>query len=277
MVNWTDPYFLDSNFSLGLSGFYYNRFFTDWDEERAGGRITVGRQLTQALSINGALRLETVTLDNPDVPTPLILQESLGDNFLSTFRPSIAHDTRDSAFLPGEGHYIELAYEQAFGDFSYPRAELEARQFFTLYTRPDGDGRHTLTVGGQLGWTDDDTPIFERFYAGGFQTFRGFDFRGVSPRELDVRVGGNWLMLGTVEYMLPLLANEMIHGVVFSDFGTVEEDPGFEDFRVTAGLGFRVTIPAMGPVPLAFDFAFPIAKQDEDDTRIFSFYVGVQR
>jgi outer membrane protein insertion porin family len=77
--------------------------------------------------------------------------------------------------------------------------------------------------------------------------------------------------------MFPLLANEMLHGVVFTDFGTVEEDVSLSDFRVTAGGGLRVTVPAMGPVPLAFDWAVPIVKEDEDDTRLFSFYVGINR
>ena len=92
-----------------------------------------------------------------------------------------------------------------------------------------------------------------------------------------MRTGGRWLAVGSVEYMLPLMANEMIQGVAFTDFGTVENDIGFDQFRVTAGLGLRVTIPAMGPVPLAFDFAFPILKERFDDRQIFSFYVGFAR
>ena len=55
------------------------------------------------------------------------------------------------------------------------------------------------------------------------------------------------------------------------------DDVSFDDFRVTAGFGLRVTVPAMGPVPLAFDFAFPIASEDFDDEQVFSFYVGVTR
>jgi outer membrane protein insertion porin family len=46
---------------------------------------------------------------------------------------------------------------------------------------------------------------------------------------------------------------------------------------MTAGFGLRVVIPAMGPVPLAFDFAFPIKSQSFDDERVFSFYVGINR
>ncbi len=277
LVNWTDPYFLDSDFSLGVSGFYYQRFFQDWDEERGGGRLSVGRQLDPYWSVSAALRLEDVEISNPDFPTPQILLDSLGNNFLSTGRVSVVHDTRDSGFLPGEGHKIELGYEQAFGDFDFPRVDVDARQYFTLYSRPDGGGRHILTVGGQAGWTGEDTPIFERYYAGGFQTFRGFAFRGVGPEEFDVRIGGEFLAIGTVEYMFPLLVNESVQGVAFTDFGTVEEDVGFDEFRVSVGAGLRVSVPALGPVPLAFDWAVPLMDEENDDRRIFSFYVGVNR
>ncbi len=274
MASWSDPYFMDTNYNLGVSGFYFNRFYPDWTEEREGGRISVGRQFTPFFSGNVALRLENVHLSNPDKPTPSILTEALGDNFLSTIRFSLVHDTRDSAFLPASGHKVELSYEQAFGEFNYPRFEVDGRQFYTLYSRADGGGRHILSLSGNLGWTGNDTPIFERFYAGGYQTFRGFAFRGVSPREFGVRTGGEWLALGSIEYMIPLVASDMMQAVVFSDFGTVENNVSFSDFRITAGAGLRVTVPAMGPVPLAFDFAFPVASQKFDNEQVFSFYVG---
>jgi outer membrane protein insertion porin family len=277
MISWTDPYFLGTNYSLGVSGFHFSRFYSDWDELRTGGRVSLGHQFTQEISAAVAVRMESVELKDPDVPTPQILADSVGTNFLSTIRPSISHDTRDSAFLPSEGHFIELAYEQAVGDYSYSKVELEGKQHFTVYSRPDGGGRHTLTFSGRTGWTGSSTPIFERYYAGGFQTFRGFAFRGVTPRETGVKVGGEWLALGSVEYMLPMMANETIHGVAFTDFGTVEQDVGFDEFRITAGLGLRITVPAMGPAPLAFDFAWPISKNEDDDTRLFSFYIGFQR
>jgi len=277
LVNWSDPYFLDTDYSLGFSGFFYNRFFPDWDEARTGARVTVGRQFSPTVSVNGAFRLEQVEIDNPDVPTPMILANAVGTNLLTTFRAGLVHDTRDSAFLPGEGHRVELSYEQAVGDFMYPRADLEASQFFTLYSRPDGGGRHILTLRGHLGWTDSDTPIFERFFAGGFQTFRGFEFRGVTPRVGQTGIGGRWMALGTAEYMVPLLANELVQGVLFTDFGTVENSVGLDDFRVAVGGGLRVTVPAMGPVPLAFDWAVPIIREDGDETRLFSFYVGINR
>ncbi len=276
-LSWTDPYFLYSDYSLTLSGFYFNRFYPDWKEDRLGGRIGVGRQLTTEWSVNAALRLEEVELSNPTTPTPAVLQDAIGQHFLSTIRGSATHDTRDMAIMPGEGHYFDVAYEQAFGDFSYPRVEAEGRQYFTLFNRPDGSGRQVLTLAGNIGWSGDDTPIFERYYAGGFQSFRGFSYRGVTPRQGGVAVGGTWQMLGSVEYRVPVTADDMINVVAFTDFGTVEEEISLDNFRATAGFGLRVVVPAMGPVPLAFDFAFPIMSQEFDDERIFSFYVGINR
>jgi len=287
LISWTDPYFMDTDYSLGVSGFYFNRFYPDWDEDRVGGRVSVGKQLTNQLSISGAIRLEDVKISGADttvVPTifgpvvePKILDDAVGNTFLSTFRGSVTYDTRDAAFLPAEGYIVTASLEQAFGDYKYPRAEIDGSKYFTIFSRPDGGGRHILALNAQAGWTDTQTPIFERYYAGGFQTFRGFEFRGVAPEERGVKIGGRWQLLGGAEYMFPVTANEMVQAVAFTDIGTVEENVSLDAFRMTAGIGLRLTIPAMGPAPIALDFAFPISKQDEDDTQVFSFYVGFTR
>lgn len=277
MVSWQDPFFLRSDFSLGASGFYYNRFFRHWTEDRLGGRLSLGYVLNRYWSVSSALRLEDVKVRNFATPAPADLEAVRGDNFLSTVSGTISYDTRDNSFVPTRGHNINATYEQGFGEFNYPRFDVGAGQYFTLYERPDGFGKHILAVTGQMGWTGDDTPIFERYYAGGYSSFRGFAFRGVTPYEGVVEVGGNYMALGSVEYMIPLTADDNIRSVVFTDFGTVEPDAGFDQFRATAGFGFRLVIPAMGPAPLAFDFAWPILKEESDRTRVFSFYIGFTR
>jgi outer membrane protein insertion porin family len=128
-----------------------------------------------------------------------------------------------------------------------------------------------------MGWTGDNTPIFERFFAGGFQSFRGFAFRGVSPTQQGVYIGGQFMAIGTVEYQVPLLANSMVSLVTFSDFGTVEDGVTLGGFRCSVGAGLRVALPMLGPVPLAFDFGVPVVRQQTDITQVFSFYVGLTR
>lgn len=285
LVSWTDPYFLDSPYSLGVSGFYFNRFYRDWTEQRLGGRITAGRQLTQEWSLIGSLRLESVDLSSPtkdpsDPVNPIapLLQESLGTSFLSTGRVAIAHDTRDSQFLPSEGHYVTAGYEQAFGEFTYPRFDVEAHQYFTTYSRPDGEGRHILSLGIQAAWTGDDTPIYERYFAGGFQSIRGFSYRGISPIDHRARIGGQFMFLGGAEYLIPITADGTLGAVGFTDFGTIQDkNASLSNLRLTAGFGLRVTVPMMGPAPIALDFGFPILKEKNDLTQVFQFTMGITR
>lgn len=285
MVSWTDPYFLNSDYSLGVSGFFYQRFFRDWNEERLGGRINVGKLLTRELSFNTALRLENVDISRPRLPPGAApsIDAMLGDNFLGTGRFTLGYDTRDSSYMATEGFNVSGSVEQAFGDYDFTKLELQGSQYYTVYQRADGAGRHVLSLRGNLGWTTNDTPAFERFYAGGFQSFRGFEFRSVSPLEPGnvgtngAAVGGFFQMLGTVEYMLPVMANEAVRLVAFSDFGTVDEDVSLDKFRLSVGTGLRITVPQMGPVPIALDWAFPVVKEDSDIRQIFSFYIGITR
>jgi len=277
MINWQDPYFANTDFSLGLSGFYYNRYYNDWTEDRAGGRVSLGRLINRYWSAGLALRAENVEIRDFKTPAPTIVTDVKGDNFLSTVQYTLTYDTRDSAFLPSEGHMLEGTFEQGFGEFEYPRIDFQGVQYFTVYERPDGYGKHIIQFRGQAAWTGDDTPLFERFFAGGYSSFRGFQFRGVTPQELGFGIGGQFLMLGTAEYMVPLTADDNIRAVVFSDFGTVDDAVSLDRFRVTAGFGFRLAIPAMGPAPIAIDFAWPIVSEKFDEERVFSFYVGFTR
>jgi outer membrane protein insertion porin family len=277
LVSWQDPFFLRSDYSFGVSGFFYNRFYNDWTEDRLGGRINVGRLLTRYWSVSAALRLENVDIHDFRTPAPQDLQDVAGDNFLSTGSVTVSHDSRDSAFLPTMGHLLEATYEQGFGEFNYPRVEGSASQYFTIWERPDGLGKHILSLRSQLGWSGDGTPIFERFYAGGYSSFRGFAFRGVTPHEAGITVGGQWMSLGTVEYMAPVTADDNIRVVGFSDFGTVDQDVSMDNFRLSLGFGVRMIIPAMGPAPIALDFAWPLLDEKTDDRRVFSFYVGFTR
>jgi outer membrane protein insertion porin family len=204
-----------------------------------------------------------------------VLARTVGSNFLSTIRVSATNDTRNASILPGEGHFVELGFEQAVGDFMFSRFDGEGRRYFTLFKRPDDSGRQVLTVSTKLGFSTSDTPVFERYYAGGFQSFRGFAYRGVSPQVGVVAIGGTFQSLTTLEYRLPVTADDMIQVVAFTDVGTVDNKVSFRNFRATVGVGLRVMVPAMGQVPLAFDFGFPVASEFFDDERIFSFYVGI--
>jgi outer membrane protein insertion porin family len=283
MATFQEPYLFDTRIGLSLSASYFTRFFFDWAEARTGGRIGLGYQFQFApdLSVNAGFRGESVDIFNPRVLAPDIV-DMQGTNGVYGFSGGIIHDTRDSPFLPTQGHLATFEFEQVIGTYVYPRGILEGRQYFLLNERPDGSGRHVLSVGSVLGMSGPDTPAYDNFFAGGYNTIRGFVFRGASPRQAGPNgqlaiVGGPFQWLNTIEYLFPITADDTLRGVVFTDFGTVESNVSINNMRVAPGFGLRITLPAMGPAPIALDFAVPVAKAPFDSEQLFSFFVGFAR
>ena len=125
-------------------------------------------------------------------------------------------------------------------------------------------------------YTGEKTPIYEHS-AGGFDDPR-LRFRE-ARRVGGVVVGGEYSLLASAEYMFPITANDMVRGVVFCDTGAVQPtiDNWQDRYRVAPGFGLRITIPAMGPAPIALDFAFPIVSEKGDREQVFSFFIGFLR
>ena len=283
MATFQEPYLFDTRIGLSMSASYFTRFFFDWAEARTGGRVGLGYQFQFApdLSVNAGFRGESVDIFNPRVLAPDIVN-MLGTNGVYGFSGGIIHDTRDSPFLPTQGHLATFEFEQVIGTYVYPRGILEARQYFLMNERPDGSGRHVLSIGSVLGMSGPDTPAYDNFFAGGYNTIRGFVFRGASPRQAGPTgqlaiVGGPFQWLNTIEYLFPITADDTLRGVVFTDFGTVESNVSINNMRVAPGFGLRITLPAMGPAPIALDFAVPVAKAPFDSEQLFSFFVGFAR
>jgi outer membrane protein insertion porin family len=278
-VNFQEPYLLDTRVALGLSGSFYRRRFQWWDEERLGGRVSLGYQFDNDLTGSLAFRAAKINISNPVSYAPQDLLDVVGDSSLFGFQGQLMHDTRDNEFLATEGHLFQMGFEYVIGSYQYPRADVDFRKYFMLRQRPDGSGRHVMSMKTSVAITGDDTPMYEHYFAGGFSTIRGFDFRGASPRANTVPIGGHFSLLASVEYMFPITADDMLRAVIFCDTGTVEPsiDNWSDKYRVSPGVGLRITIPAMGPAPIALDFAFPAVNESGDEIENFSFFVGFLR
>lgn len=273
-ASFREPSLFDSPYSLGTSAYYYTRAYTEYSEQRTGGRINVGRRFGTYWNANMAMRIEDVQVNDVPFWFPPDITQAVGSNFLVGLRPSIGFDTRDSYLRPTQGMQFEAGYEQVFGDFTYPLFTVEASKYWTVHQRPDGSGRHVLAARSQVAFAGDDTPVYDRFYAGGFRSMRGFEFRGVGPFELGLNVGGQFMWLNSLEYQIPVIASDKFYFVGFVDSGTVERKVEINNYRVAAGVGMRIVVPMLGPVPVALDFGFPIVKGPEDRRQMFSFWLG---
>lgn len=282
-IGLTEPYLFESNYSGSATVFYRNRDFDEFDEKRAGARIGLGRRFGTRWNGNLTFRAEEVELSDIEPDRPVDVFRVADANLLLGTEVSLNRTTLDSLTRPTKGARTNASMEQVFGDFEFTRMELSHSVFIPI--REDYLGRSTvLNLRGRVGYIPQDrsdTPTYERFYMGG-QSFRGFNFRSVSPKGIrndngmqsDDPIGGNWLFFLGAEVEQPFY-EDILSVVFFIDSGTVTFDPGFDDWRVSAGFGFRFYIPQLSPAPLALDFGFPIVKEDLDETRLFTFSIDL--
>jgi outer membrane protein assembly factor BamA len=276
-ASFREPFLFDRPYSLGLSAYFFERSYNEYLEERVGGRITLGHQFNRNWSAAATLRIENVNVSQVSIFAPPAYTSVEGNNFQILPGFKVTYDTRDSFLKPTQGMIINTAYEQGLGEFTFPLVNIDASKYFTLWQRPDGSGKHVLALRSVVGFAGSDTPVYERFFAGGFQSLRGWAFRGVGPEVAGFKVGGDFLWLNSIEYQIPVRANDQLYFVTFLDTGTVEKTVSVHDYRVAAGVGARIIVPALGPVPIALDFGFPIVSGPNDNRQLFSFWVGLFR
>ena len=275
-LTWRDPFFLDSRFGLTGSAYYFQRAYAEYYEDRVGGRATLDYRFTdnQYWRSSISARLEDVNIYNIPYWAPPAITDYKGQSTVLGLSGGVTRDSRDSFLLPTSGSVVDLRYEQVLGDYTFPIGTAEVSAFYTLWERKDNSGKHILAARSQFAAAGSNAPVFERFYAGGFRSLRGFTFRGVGPYENQLNIGGTFSFLNTLEYQFPVMANDKLYLVGFVDHGTVETGFDITNYRVSVGLGLRIVVPALGPMPIALDFAYPVSRGPSDQKQVFSFYVG---
>lgn len=280
-IDFREPYLLDQDFGFGTGIYLFERGRDEFDEQRIGFNVSFDHRFRSGLLKNwaaeAAFRFESVEISDTDWLTAEEIREDRGTSWLTSVKGTLVRDTTDSRFLPTRGNRLSVSYEQAGalgGDYSFGKLIGDFAQHFTLLT-DSTDRKHVLSFGTTIGQIFGDAPVFERFYGGGIGSIRGFEFRGISPRAgiRDDRIGGDFQFLVNTEYSFPLIG-KTVRGVTFLDMGTIEEDFGIHTWRAAVGVGARIYVKYFGPIPMAFDFAFPISSDDDDDEQVFSFSFG---
>lgn len=179
---------------------------------------------------------------------------------LSTFSAAFVNDTRDDYLDPTRGFFSSTdfgftpelwgsnKYISFFSQNSYYRKFPGSLQFASSFRF---GAAHPLA-----GYPD--LPISERFFAGGSSSLRGFetDYAGPLDAVSNKPVGGNGLLIGSVEIRVPLF--RFIHFAGFYDTGNVfrkVSNIGLSGFSHTLGGGLRIKTP-FGP--LRADYGYNI-------------------
>ncbi|MCW8918891.1 MAG: autotransporter assembly complex protein TamA [Gammaproteobacteria bacterium] len=169
----------------------------------------------------------------------------------------------DDRMRPKKGHRLNLNLRGGVSALLSDTSFFQASAGFKWINRL-GSGR--LLLRGQAGLTEveafEKLPASYRFFAGGDQSVRGYEYRSLAPRDSNGRVeGGRYLLSGSIEYEHPLTKEWSV--AAFVDAGDAFDSLN-TDLRRSIGLGVRWRSP-VGPVRL--DLAFP-SDTSEDDFRI---------
>jgi len=281
-VSFGDPYWggePNKPIRLGVTGSSWERYRGSYDEGRIKGYVGFEKRYDHGLWFRSiSFRAEEVDVGDIDIDAPIEIKEVKGGNFIAGIKLGIERNSTDDEFMPSRGSIFDVSYEQIGGDHSFGILKGAQRWYRTLHE--DLAERKTVLAIKLLGATTiDNAPPFEKFYGGGTGTYgiRGFDYRGVSTRgintftlERDDPIGSDWIFLANAEVTVPL-TGESFAALFFIDSGMIDSG----GYRAAVGTGIQIMIPQwFGPVPMRFELAVPIMKDDDDDTQVFSFSVG---
>ena len=280
----TDPYFLDTKWTLGGDIYRSERDYTDYSRRVIGADIKAGYPINDFVGTFLMYKFEIKDIYNPSSAYQGYHDIYGNDTYpldtttTSSVYSSITHNNTDYRIDPSTGmiNSFSIEYAGLGGDNKYARFITDHTYFHPIYKRLIASTKLTLGYVGEVGQT---VPIDEKFYLGGIYSLRGYRARTVSPtisqRIIDIAgsqsiqelyMGGNTEAFGNVEMTVPLIPEAGLKGVVFFDYGNSFNDASklFDTMLMSYGWGIRWASP-IGPLRL--EYGIPInPRKDIDST-----------
>ena len=250
-LSFTEPYLFDIPLSAGFDLYNWNRDYTSYDKDSKGGGVRFGYPVYDYTRAYLSYAFDIGEIENVDADASESIKALEGSNITSSVSVTLQYDSRDRAFNPTEGgdHSLTIEYAGVGGDIAFTKYTLESGFYYPLFWGTVGflhgrSGYVKENDGGSL-------PDYERFYLGGMNSLRGFEWQDIHSLDPDgAEIGGNKFIQFNVEYLVPLIKKAGLVGLVFFDTGSVynnDEDVDFNQMRESAGFGFRWYSP-MGPI-----------------------------
>ena len=273
-VSFTEPWLFDIPLSATVQANKWERDYDDYDRESTGGSLQFGYPIydyTRVYLQYAYDESEITEIDPIYENSPYLFEGELVESSVSS---SIVYDSRDRRFNPTEGskHRLTLQYAGLGGDIGFTKVTAETGWYIPLFWKTTG------FVHAETGFVErvsgKELPDWERFYLGGINSLRGFDWRDVSPEDEDgYKIGGDKFVQFNFEFIVPLLEEQGLVGLLFYDTGNVYNNEAIQldDLRKSWGYGIRWYSP-MGPLRLERGMVID-PEPDEDDAR-WEFSIG---
>ena len=254
----------------------------DYSLDSYGFGVRYGVPLSELSSAGFGLELsQSVVLETTNTPDDInqfLAEKGKRFNVLN-YDLSYTYDSRNRTVFPESG-----VLSRTYANIAVPGSELEyykisARNEFYTALNEQLVFSTTFRVDYGNGYGDEtELPFYERYYAGGIYSVRGFDQNSLGPKDSsgDV-VGGDFRTLGSFRFIFPPnfgKKNQQTRISAFADFGNVFRD--FDDFdeseiRISYGLSF-IWLTPIGP--LSFSYSKPYKIEQGDNLQAFQFTLG---
>jgi len=276
-VSFTEPWLFDIPLSAGVSAYKWERDYDEYTRDSTGGELRFGYPLADYTRGYLSYAFDVSDIDDIDPGYQFLIEE--GTLTESSVTASVVYDSLDRAINPTEGSKLRtsLQYAGLGGDVGFGKLTSEAGRYFPLFFGTvfflHGEGGYVERVAGKI------LPDYEKFYLGGINSLRGFDWRDVSAFEVGVdgipyAVGGEKYVQFNAEFIFPIIKSAGFMGLVFYDTGNVykEGDPvDLGELRESAGYGIRWYSP-LGPIRL--ERGYIIDRQEGEASGRWEFSIG---
>lgn len=284
-LSFTEPWIFDHPVSFGFDAFksVHDRE-TDvgygYNEKRIGGDLRLGKEFSEYLKGDMMYKIEEITISQVSDDASADFRNEIGTNTLSSMDFTLTRDTRDNIFNPTKGAVLSGSFGCTGGLLG---GDKDFLKLFSVFSKYFGFWEKSVVeakLRSGLLFTFADThdiPIYERFYAGGADTIRGYNERKVGPIDFTSEdpIGGESLLIGNIEYNYAVM--DFIKLATFFDVGNVwrkVEDFGTGDFKAGMGVGLRIKTP-FGPMKL--DYGIPLNDEPGEEGKAGKFHFSMSR
>jgi outer membrane protein insertion porin family len=284
-LSFTNPWIFERPISFGFDAYRKGHRKDEdvgyaYEELVTGGDVRLGREFNDYLKGNVAYRFDNVKIKDVVGNATQELKDEAGSTNLSSGEFSLAYDTRDNDFSPTHGIYFLNSFQVTGGPFGgdkdFIKYSSRFSYYFPLINKSVIEFRLRAGIADPFSDTEK-VPIYERFFAGGGSTIRGYHERKVGPIDsvTDDPIGGEAMFVGNVEYIYPLL--DFLKIATFFDTGNVwkkNKDFLSGDLKSGIGFGLRVKTP-IGPVSV--DYGWPLDTEPGEEGKEGRFYFSVSK
>ncbi len=284
-LSFTEPWVFGHPYSFGFD--VYRRQFDRsgsagyfYDQKKTGGDLRLGKEFNEYDKGLLMYKLEEVDISDVNENASSLLKAEEGTNVTSSMALTLTHDQRDNVYNPTRGFMTSATGEVAGGPFGGDKDFTKLNGVASTYFKHWDQWVLELKIRGGIADEFGDSvrvPIYERYFAGGANTIRGYRERRIGPRDPSNKepIGGEAYWVANIEETFPIYPN-LIKGALFFDTGNVHEDIG--DFGSGGtfsgvGVGVRVKTP-IGPVKL--DAGYPL-DDIEGEKKELKFYFNISQ